>query len=229
MALSYVEQLDTLAKCKGASGEMMRRIELLSDAERAYLAGIFDGEGCVVLYKDKMCEVSKRGYPIFRCYLFIANTSLELILHLYKMTGIGTPRDRKTSGKRRPLFDWRVGGTQDILDLIEAMHPFSIVKKRQLEIVYEVVSTFKRNNFVTAEVNARRERLFKELQSILHPDEKLGEFGEHPKMDDTEPSSRSGEGVEVSPEIMDISAQPNEADEMTRATQQCVELQGRYL
>ena len=217
---TLTEQLNTIGE-HSRNVVCCRRLLLLSDVEKGLLAGIFDGEGCIVIYKQHPEKESK--YPIYACYLFVANTSIALIDNCHKITGVGGVRlHSKADVKRQAVYQWKVAKTKDVLDLLIIMQPLLQSKKRQASIAIELVSTFGRNKLVTPELNVRRAKLYEEMQNLLHPRKiKLGEFGGSPER--IIPSRASvEEGVEVSPEIMDISAQ-HESDDMTRATQECVE------
>ena len=63
-----------------------------------YLAGLFDGEGCVQFhrrYKGKKGKVGKR-YNCLTCTLDIAMTDKETIEHVKKITGLGSVNLRVT-------------------------------------------------------------------------------------------------------------------------------------
>ena len=221
MAIELTEQLNTIGKYS-RDEECSRRILLMTDVEKGLLTGIFDGEGCIVIYVQ---HVGTGKYPIYACYLFVANTSKALIDNCRAMTGVGITRIHcLADGKRQTVYQWKVAKTKDVLDLLKVMYPFLQAKKRQAAIAFELVSTFGRNKLVTLELNARRAKLYEEMQSLLHPRKiKLGEFGGSPER--IIPSQASvEEGVETSPEITDISAQ-HESDDIVRATQECVEVE----
>lgn len=217
---TYTETLNTIDDSRGVRG--YRRPELLTDVEVGWLSGLFDGEGCISLHWQHVPSVS--GYPVPGYRLFVSNTCKALLDRGYEITGLGKVRARKGKYAEHYLqgYVWDISRRNDILTMLKLMHPWLIAKKRQAEIAIEFISTCRRNNHVTPEMNERRHILMQEMQSLLHPrSAKAGEFGESP--DRVTPSRASiEEGVEISPEIMDTSARP-EREEMIRAARELAE------
>lgn len=107
----------------------------LSEPEKAYLAGIFDGEGSVWAYAEPGTE---------RRYLrtAITNTDLELLNYVSNKTGLGktaqntltkryvnlTPKDKRDRWK--PCYYWYIDGGLS-LDFLEAIFPYLISKRKR--------------------------------------------------------------------------------------------------
>jgi hypothetical protein len=124
--------------------------------KRAYAAGVFDGEGCVEVYRNKT------GYSM--C-LTVANDDLRLLRFLAENFG-GTIKMRGRHGR------WYVRG-EDSERFAIAILPFSIVKKEQLELYLELRDTcqldYHRQRFSpkVAEYRASLVREIKEAKVIL--------------------------------------------------------------
>ena len=107
-----------------------------------YLAGLFDGEGCVtysnglVLRKGK-----KKAYPTWNIRLEIAMTCQKTIQFAFDNFGCGHMNFRpKASHQRLDQWRWRCSH-RDALQCARRMLPYSITKKEKLESIvkhYEI-------------------------------------------------------------------------------------------
>lgn len=81
----------------------------------AWLAGLLEGEGYFYLEGDRYARIR------------LKMTDRDVVWRAYAVSGVGTfyeshpPRDRATGRKR--TFVWTVRKKQDVLDLLEALHP----------------------------------------------------------------------------------------------------------
>lgn len=135
----------------------------------AYLAGVFDGEGCVGIDGKYLTKVS----------LTITNASEELMVWLVAYFG-GSVRERfderlrADGSSRRRLYEWRFHGgasSRKTQVLLKSLLLFSIVKRPQLQIALqlsELVDCGSRgsHNGVSAEISAKRIALKKLIQKI---------------------------------------------------------------
>ena len=93
----------------------------LSETEKAYIAGIIDGEGCVGVHKGKGNSLVPR--------VQIANTQMNLLTWLLERIGTGyIHRTEYTSNY------------YDVKPLLEATLPYLIIKKKQAELVLEFLN-----------------------------------------------------------------------------------------
>ena len=76
--------------------------------EAAYIAGLFDGEGCVS-YKQYMRKRKgqKKAYPTWQIRLEIAMTDESLLMWLHEVLGVGTMGPRKVKQGRKKQWRWR--------------------------------------------------------------------------------------------------------------------------
>src|ERR1035438_9617517 len=82
--------------------------------DRAYLAGLFDGEGCITRANG-------------RVILQVGMTDRNVIGHLGSMGG--TVRVEQPPGNRKPLYRWRVLARREVIEFLEAIRPY-IDRKR---------------------------------------------------------------------------------------------------
>ena len=67
----------------------------MPDTEAAYIAGLFDGEGCVS-YKQYMRQRphNKKPYPTWQIKLEIAMTEKSILVWLCEVLGVGTVTEK---------------------------------------------------------------------------------------------------------------------------------------
>ncbi len=87
----------------------------------AYSAGIFDGEGHIHLNSGQMICIR------------IVNTSKELIDYLTKVWG-----GKVYTRKNQRTYDFIIIRKDEIMDFVEAVYPYLIVKKDQVDKVFEM-------------------------------------------------------------------------------------------
>lgn len=107
----------------------------MSEAEAAWLAGFFDGEGTLVKYLTTNGKTDKKyvGYA-----LMVWNTNMPALEKCLVITGTGAIK-RKCEERPRPIWSWKTGRRADIKSLIEQMLPYLVVKREKaLEILGEL-------------------------------------------------------------------------------------------
>jgi hypothetical protein len=101
----------------------------LSKREKAlWLATLIDCEGCLGAYFQGEGYLSRR--------IEIANSDLFLLEEVKEQLGYGAIT--KLQGKNKPCYHWMVSSTDDILEVLNIVDPFLIVKKRQSPILREL-------------------------------------------------------------------------------------------
>lgn len=97
----------------------------LTELEKAYIAGIFDGEGCIGIYSYS-----------YRCFiqLSVSNTNEKLIDFLFsKLTGnISKEKTPKKDGWKKEC-KWKSGYFQ-AYEILKILQPYLILKKEQADI-----------------------------------------------------------------------------------------------
>ena len=109
----------------------------MNDTERAYIAGIIDGEGSLMVYPFK----SKDGYTIYQARLTVGNTKKELIDYLEKTTGIGRVRVSHTP-RGKPFYYWALHGN-NIRKFLPGILPYLLLKRKQAGLLLEYLSIVK--------------------------------------------------------------------------------------
>jgi len=106
-----------------------KQYELLSETEKAYFAGIFDGEGHVRL------GFASRTNARFDTVLSIVNTDLDMLLVANRAFG-GSISMRPQYKNRKIVGHLQVSG-EESTRMAEILEPYSRIKKKQLKIFIE--------------------------------------------------------------------------------------------
>ena len=106
-------------------------IDTMTEQEKAYLAGIIDGEGCLRLSKSSRPN-NKCAYHIS---IVIANTSV----HLFDWLNVRIPgkmyTSRQNHEKWRGCYHWTLTGTNQCLYFLKQIEPYLVIKKEQAQVL----------------------------------------------------------------------------------------------
>lgn len=112
--------------------------ENLTELEKAYLAGLFDGEGCIHIATHIKRNHSATHYS--QLHLIVSNTNKQVMDYLTSKLG-GNLIIRKPYKKRqRSYYMWRIY-SQKAGDLLEILLPYLIIKKEEALLAIEFQST----------------------------------------------------------------------------------------
>jgi len=102
--------------------------------ERAYLAGILDGEGTFVIRRgvDK-----KTGRIYFQAIVRVVNTSRDLIAWLRETFGGNVVRVQDRRPNHKPYWHWTLDGGPRVASVIRQSLPYLRVKRPQAEVLLE--------------------------------------------------------------------------------------------
>jgi hypothetical protein len=107
----------------------------LSERDRAYLAGIIDGEGCIMLARRHPNGPNRR--PVYAPYVSIANTSPALRSWLEeRLPGLATyNRFNRQPGRWREQWTWMLAGNRQVMTFLREIAPYLVIKREQAELV----------------------------------------------------------------------------------------------
>ena len=137
----------------------------LIEQEKAYIAGFFDGEGCVEISRNH-----HRANPQLFLRIIVSNTYKPIIDWLYAIYG-GTTHFRKQQANWRSCWHWRISARKAEIFLRD-IYPYSKIKKEQIKLAFEFIETIKskgRNN-LTQEVKTKREQLKSQISGFKYFD-----------------------------------------------------------
>ena len=113
----------------------------LNQAEVAYIAGLFDGEGCVTCKQKPTKRADRKGKVYNQWYIRceISMTNQEVISWIHETLGFGWSREKIY--KKRPKHykrQWRwCCGYRDALTFAKLLWPYAIVKLHKLEQIID--------------------------------------------------------------------------------------------
>jgi hypothetical protein len=97
----------------------------MTTAEKAYIAGIIDGEGWMGLVSDGK---GRNRRP----QIEVESTDRELTLWLHEKAGGYNPRSREPRNDRqKAIHRWRVGGPKAKRLLVEVL-PYIVIERRRI-------------------------------------------------------------------------------------------------
>ena len=113
----------------------------MTDTEAAYIAGLFDGEGCVS-YKQYMRQRphNKKPYPTWQIKLEIAMTEKSILVWLCEVLGVGTVTEKKYKTKYalgwKKQWRWRCSH-RDAFMVCCLMFPYAHIKLGKIQKIID--------------------------------------------------------------------------------------------
>ena len=111
----------------------------ISIAEAGYLAGLFDGEGCVTYKQQMKKRGNKKAYPTWNIRMEVNMTNKDVIHWLHETLGVGTFGEKpphKGQLGRKMQYRWRCG-FRDALQVAKLLWPYAIVKLHKIEQIID--------------------------------------------------------------------------------------------
>lgn len=131
--------------------------EQVPDAERAYAAGILDGEGCISI---KRYTTPGRPRPYHQLHVQICMSDHHVLEWLQeRFAGSIMKRGRKTQPHHRDLWVWTVASNQ-ALRFLRMVRPYLLVKSGQSDQAMRLQGVrANRSHLITDEQYALREEV----------------------------------------------------------------------
>jgi hypothetical protein len=119
------------------------KIELIkkwTDTERAYIAGIIDGEGSIIIGKLKPGGKKGKNYS-YQLYMKVVNTDKVLIEWLSEKTLTNFSKNKRKNKKYRITYEihWPVNIT---IAILESIYPFMLIKQDQVDLAKKFRKSF---------------------------------------------------------------------------------------
>jgi hypothetical protein len=125
----------------------------LTETDKAYLAGLIDGEGCITIGKQLRPDLTPT--PAYAMRLIIAQSDKDFLEHWHEIVGIGVllRRSKESVGKHiQPkyrdncleVYTWQLS-SKEAAQLLREVLPYLVMKKRQAEIALHFQSTMDRS------------------------------------------------------------------------------------
>jgi hypothetical protein len=113
----------------------------VNDTDVAYIAGLFDGEGCVS-YKQYMRKRphNKKAYPTWQIRLEIAMTDKSILIWVNEMLGVGTVGEKRYKTKYtkgwKKQWRWRCSH-RDAFKVCCLLFPYAHVKLGEIQKIIQ--------------------------------------------------------------------------------------------
>jgi hypothetical protein len=128
----------------------------------AYLAGIFDGEGCVTIC---MMGGKARRQPMHALNCIVAMTCREIPYLLQDRFGGNVLAEKVRGANRQPSWRWRTHGWHAV-DFLRDVLPYLRVKRKQAELAIEFQTTKKRYKGIPAHEMLRRDSFRRRIWAL---------------------------------------------------------------
>lgn len=107
---------------------------MATETEKAYAAGVIDGEGTIGVWRERRAKNSS-GYR-YRVAMEVSNTNEKLIDWLQqRFGGFKAIVNAEREGCKR-LWKWR-STTSVVLEIVKQLLPYLVLKQEQAELVIE--------------------------------------------------------------------------------------------
>tara|TARA_R100001086_G_scaffold83452_1_gene40793 strand:- start:409 stop:834 length:426 start_codon:yes stop_codon:yes gene_type:complete len=140
---------------------------MIPECDRAYIAGLFDGEGCVSYkqYKRKRPH-NKKAYPTWQIRLEIAMTDKSVLVWLNEVLGVGTVGEKRyktkyTAGWKKQ-WRWRCSH-RDAFYVCCLIWPWSHVKLAEIQ---KIIQHYSERKFTIMNEKVVSLQEYKQLMSL---------------------------------------------------------------
>lgn len=115
----------------------------LSENKLSYIAGLFDGEGCITITKT----IRKNNRPYYQLVVIILMAEPEFLDKLHEDIGLGKVYKIKNADKEhhKDRSSYRMANTNAEI-FIKALLPFLVLKKNEALTALQFLETFKDQN-----------------------------------------------------------------------------------
>jgi hypothetical protein len=118
----------------------------VAETDKAYLAGLIDGEGCIHIAETLNHRTPNRP-PVTEMHLIVAITSVDrdFLDYYQKLTGLGSVHNgSKDHDNCRATFQWWITSKQATAMLF-LVYPYLKIKKEQADIAFKFQETMNKS------------------------------------------------------------------------------------
>ena len=141
----------------------------------SYIAGIVDGEGCLMMRKvnpnSKCMQKTRTKYKNPKYMPMFSIGMVEKVIPdlIHKLTGYSKVREERVQG-RRSIWRFALSGSKVLVEFLENVYPYLIIKKPQADVVldfYRNLETPKNRKLGLASHELlRREELYQKIKKL---------------------------------------------------------------
>ena len=140
----------------------------MTETEKAYIAGLFDGEGTIDYTRRwEKKQNAKKKYKFWRISCTVSMTDRPMIEWLHETLGFGTMRPKKVPKGMKPQWRWRCV-FRDALQFAKLIWPYTQTKLHKVEQIldhYADMDPLKKTHSPSAKIinlNERRNQVHHE-------------------------------------------------------------------
>ena len=140
----------------------------MTERDAAYLAGFFDGEGCIGYYN---ANPDPEGTPYYHVSVNIVNTDPRPINWIRELLGFGRAKAVNfADNKRRTAYQWQISKRSEVKTFLDIVRSHLIVKAEQADILlalFELEKGYiKKPGSVSAEVLKHRQEAAVRIKAL---------------------------------------------------------------
>lgn len=140
-----------------------------SREESIYLAGIFDGEGSIMVVRQSSPSFMKhRLYPYHGIVIRIGMIDQPTIESFYNFLGYGELYEEKPYHHKRPMFRYSCRRKEDVKRFLEDIGPFLRIKKDNVETAFKFIDqcTGQLGKRITPEMNKLQHDYYIKMRAL---------------------------------------------------------------
>ena len=139
----------------------------ITETDKAYIAGLFDGEGCIGYYNANPLA---NGTPYCHASLVVTMTDETIVRWLHTMFQCGHVSIAKKDQNRRTAYQWQVSKKTQVRQVLSMIRPYLKVKADQVDTLLvlwqEEANYLQRQGSVSPEIAARRLETVQQLKTL---------------------------------------------------------------
>lgn len=109
---------------------------MISEADKAYAAGVIDSDGCIRVVKDNRRDIRNQNASYYPAVL-VSQADGEAIQFLQKKWGGCIHKSAQARGRELFIFRWAVSWKK-AEDFLVDIQPYLLIKKRQADLALEI-------------------------------------------------------------------------------------------
>ncbi len=107
--------------------------KISNEVDRAYLAGLIDGDGAIMATIEKHSE-KKFGFRV-RLEIKITQKEAKILLILRKKYQVGRVAANRTT------YDWIIRDRSDVQTILNFISPYSLAKQQQIKLALRILDS----------------------------------------------------------------------------------------
>ena len=129
----------------------------ITETDKAYVAGLFDGEGCVGYYN---ANPNPTDTPYCHASVVITMTDESIIRWVQQLFSVGHVSIAKKPQDRRTAYQWQISKKDQVRYILSTIRPYLKVKADQVDVLLDLFKEEshyrQRQGSVSSAIAARR-------------------------------------------------------------------------